>query len=1084
MARSYDMALQSDARVAPSEPPATAARANTPTGTSVSDFNVAQTIGDVVTGGDQDGVSATYDPVDREVDFLNTDKGTVAVAAHVALPDPHGDRAYSDAQLAAHTVAADPHGDRAFAAAADAAHVAAADPHTQYVLESQLPELVDDEVNTLLVGDMSVTKTYNDAGNSLTLRLVNDTTTPDNLAVYGTDAAGVKGWYKPSLFESTGVLLGGALTINGTDNTKFDMASGLYGFVDYTVTPATPTRSLLTKAAVTSQTVTNLATAIATYIGVDSAGVIQQSTTPFTNTQRRTICQVGVLVHSNHVNLNAINDTAAPARHGIAQVHDLMNALGPMNILGNTVSANGANLSINKTSGQVFKVGSTFQATPLNPHLISLASLTAPATLRYRTSTGTETANTAVLDPTQYESSPGVLTTLSNANRFSVQRVNLFTSNLIRLQWGQAEYATLADAEAAIATQQFNTETNIAENGVLIGHIILRRSTTALNNATDAKFIGVGKFGNASASSAGAIPGTTDALAEGVVNLYYTDARARAAVITSAITNGDTTHSPSGDAVFDAFTAHVAAADPHADRAYTDTQLAAHVAAADPHTQYVKIASLSELVDDRVAALMVAGTGVTLTYDDVLNTLTVGVVTPANLSPGAFLTGTAYNGSVARTFAVDATSANTVSKVVARDASGNFSAGTITAALTGNATTATTAAALTTPRTIALSGGATGTATSFSGAANITIPVTALDAPSLTGTVAAARLSGTYAIDVTGASSLNVLKSGDTMTGALTISGLTNPLAISVATGNATGFLYQTSGSTRWRFGKGSGAEAGGNAGSDFFIQNYDDTGTAIATPLTIVRSTGAVSIGSGGLDVNGTLMAGATTIGAALMVSYTSPEIGIATAAATQTSSLYFYNGGTAAANRRWRWAKNNVAESGSNVGANLELRAHDDSGAQLSIPITITRSTGDVQLAAKLGVTGVTTFSADVQGVTATFSGAIAIGGSSTVGSNQIGLRGMVRTTATTINASSSNKCHAVTVGVTIPASTMAAGDEVWVYNNSGAAITLTQDTGLTIRLSGTATTGNRTLAQRGMARIWFNSPTDCVIDGQAVT
>jgi hypothetical protein len=62
------------------------------------------------------------------------------------------------------------------------------------------------------------------------------------------------------------------------------------------------------------------------------------------------------------------------------------------------------------------------------------------------------------------------------------------------------------------------------------------------------------------------------------------------------------------------------------------------------------------------------------------------------LTLGTYLTGTSYNGSGAVTAAVDATSANTASKVVARDASGNFSAGTITAALSGNATTATTAA--------------------------------------------------------------------------------------------------------------------------------------------------------------------------------------------------------------------------------------------------------------------------------------------------------------------------------------------------------------------------------------------------------
>jgi hypothetical protein len=64
--------------------------------------------------------------------------------------------------------------------------------------------------------------------------------------------------------------------------------------------------------------------------------------------------------------------------------------------------------------------------------------------------------------------------------------------------------------------------------------------------------------------------------------------------------------------------------------------------------------------------------------------------TAAALTAGTFLTSTGtFNGSTARTFAVDATNANIVSKVVARDASGNFSAGTITATLSGNASTAT-----------------------------------------------------------------------------------------------------------------------------------------------------------------------------------------------------------------------------------------------------------------------------------------------------------------------------------------------------------------------------------------------------------
>jgi hypothetical protein len=104
-----------------------------------------------------------------------------------------------------------------------------------------------------------------------------------------------------------------------------------------------------------------------------------------------------------------------------------------------------------------------------------------------------------------------------------------------------------------------------------------------------------------------------------------------------------------------------------------------------------------------------------------------GVALGSNLNTltfGTFLTGTSYNGSGAVTLATNATNANTGSTIVARDASGNFSAGTITAALSGNATTssstsgnAATATALQTARTI--------NGTSFNGTANITITAAA-----------------------------------------------------------------------------------------------------------------------------------------------------------------------------------------------------------------------------------------------------------------------------------------------------------------------------------------------------------------------
>jgi hypothetical protein len=88
----------------------------------------------------------------------------------------------------------------------------------------------------------------------------------------------------------------------------------------------------------------------------------------------------------------------------------------------------------------------------------------------------------------------------------------------------------------------------------------------------------------------------------------------------------------------------------------------------------------------------VTDTNIAITGSQVSGNISGSAGSVANaLTLGTYLTGTSFNGSAAVTATVDATSANTASKVVARDSSGDFSAGTITAALSGNATTATTA---------------------------------------------------------------------------------------------------------------------------------------------------------------------------------------------------------------------------------------------------------------------------------------------------------------------------------------------------------------------------------------------------------
>lgn len=76
-------------------------------------------------------------------------------------------------------------------------------------------------------------------------------------------------------------------------------------------------------------------------------------------------------------------------------------------------------------------------------------------------------------------------------------------------------------------------------------------------------------------------------------------------------------------------------------------------------------------------------------------------------------------------------------------------------------------------------------------------------------------------------------------------------------------------------------------------------------------------------------------------------------------------------------------------------------------------------------------------------------------------------------------SGEMAVVTAGFTLNTGAP-AGSTFPVYNNTGAAIVITQGAGLTLRLVGSAVTGNRSLASRGIASIWCLSTTEYIITG----
>jgi hypothetical protein len=93
--------------------------------------------------------------------------------------------------------------------------------------------------------------------------------------------------------------------------------------------------------------------------------------------------------------------------------------------------------------------------------------------------------------------------------------------------------------------------------------------------------------------------------------------------------------------------------------------------------------------------------------------------------------------------------------------------------------------------------------------------------------------------------------------------------------------------------------------------------------------------------------------------------------------------------------------------------------------------------------------------------------------------------QTSAYVLVASDNGKHISITTGgVTVNASVFSIGNAVTIFNNSSSNQTITQGTSVTLRQAGTANTGNRTLAQYGVATILCVASNTFVITGTGLS
>lgn len=85
-----------------------------------------------------------------------------------------------------------------------------------------------------------------------------------------------------------------------------------------------------------------------------------------------------------------------------------------------------------------------------------------------------------------------------------------------------------------------------------------------------------------------------------------------------------------------------------------------------------------------------------------------------------------------------------------------------------------------------------------------------------------------------------------------------------------------------------------------------------------------------------------------------------------------------------------------------------------------------------------------------------------------------------ATTATADISGKGYSTTGNITVNTGVFVEGDIFTVYNDTAGTITIVQGAGTTLRLAGTATTGTRTLAARGLCTVLAVSAAEFIVSG----
>jgi hypothetical protein len=296
-------------------------------------------------------------------------------------------------------------------------------------------------------------------------------------------------------FASTGLLTGAVMSHNTA--TSFNVSAGTGFITDYVTNPLSPT---ITKVTISAQTVTLTGAAltrVVTWWVSDASGNITGMPAAPTPDQRRTSIQLGITAYVGGTLANVISAPVVLQQPSNLR-YDLLNSLGAFVSNGGRITANGANLSINLSSGNIFTAGYNYSADINAPDIIPLLTETA-AHFFYGTQLQSSETAATVIDPTHYDVGGVVTAVPGGGGTATIQRIYVFGTNTTGTQilvlYGQNTYASLAAAVAAVGQTSFIVNPDVQSGaGALVMHLCITKQCTSLQDTVNSALINEGKF--------------------------------------------------------------------------------------------------------------------------------------------------------------------------------------------------------------------------------------------------------------------------------------------------------------------------------------------------------------------------------------------------------------------------------------------------------------------------------------------------------------------------------------------------------------------------------------------------------------